>query len=46
MSPLTRWRLGIRGIAFELEQDPTIDPLAFDVRDQKSGRSLLKKYSV
>ena len=46
VSPLTRWRLGIRGIVFELDQDPSIDPLSFDVRDRKSGRSLLKKYSA
>ena len=45
-SPLTRWRLGLRGIAFTVEQDATVDPLAFDVRDQKSGRSLLRKYSA
>ena len=45
-SPLTRWRLALRGITFVLEEDASVDPLAFDVRDQKSGRSLLKKYSV
>ncbi|MEM0962723.1 MAG: Rne/Rng family ribonuclease [Bacteroidota bacterium] len=44
-SPLTRWRLSLRGITFVIEQDPAVDPLAFDVRDQKSGRSLLKKYA-
>ncbi|WP_420455045.1 Rne/Rng family ribonuclease [Rubrivirga sp.] len=44
-SPLTRWRLSLRGISFVLEEDATVDPLAFDVRDQKSGRSLVKKYS-
>ncbi|MEM7788208.1 MAG: Rne/Rng family ribonuclease [Bacteroidota bacterium] len=44
-SPLTRWRLSLRGIAFHLEEDAGIDPLGFEVRDQKSGRSLLKKYS-
>ena len=44
-SPLTRWRLALRGITFTMEEDATVDPLAFDVRDQKSGRSLLKKYS-
>lgn len=46
VSPLTRWRLGLRGIIFEVEDDTSIDPLAFDVRDQKSGRSLLKKYAA
>ena len=45
-SPLTRWRLALRGITFVLEEDATVDPLLFDVRDQKSGRSLLKKYSA
>ncbi|PAP78107.1 Rne/Rng family ribonuclease [Rubrivirga marina] len=45
-SPLTRWRLALRGITFVLEEDAAVDPLAFDVRDQKSGRSLLKKYSA
>ena len=45
-STLTRWRLAIRGIAFSVEEDPGVDPLAFDVRDQKSGRSLLKKYTA
>ncbi|WP_412070539.1 Rne/Rng family ribonuclease [Rubrivirga sp. IMCC43871] len=46
VSPLTRWRLSLRGIVFEVEDDTSIDPLAFDVRDQKSGRSLLKKYAA
>ncbi|WP_412060207.1 Rne/Rng family ribonuclease [Rubrivirga sp. IMCC45206] len=46
VSPLTRWRLGLRGIAFEVEDDTSVDPLAFDIRDQKSGRSLLKKYAA
>ena len=45
-SPLTRWRLAIRGIAFHLEEDAGVDPLGFEVRDQKSGRSLLKKYAA
>ncbi len=45
-SPLTRWRLSLRGITFLLEEDATVDPLTFDVRDQKSGRSLLKKYAA
>ncbi len=45
-SPLTRWRLGLRGLPFHLEEDAGVDPLAFDVRDQKSGRSLLKKYAA
>ena len=45
-STLTRWRLAVRGIAFSVEEDPSVDPLAFDVRDQKSGRSLLKKYTA
>ena len=45
-SLLMRWRLSLRGITFVLEEDATVDPLTFDVRDQKSGRTLLKKYSV
>ena len=45
-SPLTRWRLSLRGIAFQLHEDATVDPLTFDVRDEKSGRSLLKKYQA
>ena len=45
-STVTRWRLSIRGINFSVEDDATVDPLAFDVRDQKSGRSLLKKYDT
>ncbi|GAB5533949.1 MAG: hypothetical protein Rubg2KO_01980 [Rubricoccaceae bacterium] len=44
-TPLTRWKLTLRGISFRVEDDPSVDPLAFDVRDVKSGRSLLKKYS-
>ena len=44
-TPLTRWKLTLRGISFRVEDDPGVDPLAFDVRDEKSGRSLLKKYS-
>ncbi len=45
-SPLTRWRLSLRGLPFHLEEDSSVDPLAFDVRDQKSGRTLLKKYAA
>jgi ribonuclease G len=44
-SPLTRWRLALRGVPFRIEEDAAVDPLAFDVRDQKSGRPLLKKYA-
>ena len=44
-SPLTRWRLGLRGLPFRIEEDASVDPLSFDVRDQKSGRPLVKKYS-
>ncbi len=44
-SVITRWRLSIRGINFSIDDDASVDPLAFDVSDQKSGRSLLKKYS-
>ena len=44
-TPLTRWKLTLRGVSFRLEDDASVDPLAFDVRDEKSGRSLLKKYS-
>ena len=44
-SVVTRWRLSIRGINFTIEDDASVDPLSFDVRDQKSGRSLLKKYA-
>ncbi|MBC12005.1 MAG: ribonuclease G [Rhodothermaceae bacterium] len=44
-SLLMRWRLSLRGITFVLEEDATVDPLTFDVRDQKSGRTLLKKYT-
>jgi len=44
-TPLTRWKLTLRGISFRVEDDASVDPLAFDVRDEKSGRSLLKKYS-
>jgi ribonuclease G len=43
-SPLTRWRLTLRGITYRIEEDAAADPLAFDVRDEKSGRTLMKKY--
>ena len=45
-SMLTRWRFSIRGLSYRVDEDPSIDPLAFDVRDEKSGRSLLSKYSA
>ena len=44
-STLTRWRLSVRGIAWRVEEDAAVDPLSFDIRDEKSGRSLLKKYT-
>jgi len=44
ISTLTRWRLTVRGINWRVEEDAAVDPLGFDVRDEKSGRSLLKKY--
>ena len=44
---VTRWRLSsLRGITFRVEPDASIDPTEFDVRDEKSGRSLLKKYDA
>ena len=45
-SPLTRWRFRLRNLPFRLEDDAKVDPLAFTVRDQKSGRSLLSKYTL
>jgi ribonuclease G len=45
-SALTRWRFSIRDIPWRIEEDATLNPLAFDVRDEKSGRSLLKKYAL
>ncbi len=45
-STLTRWRFAVRGISYRVDEDPTIDPLGFDVRDEKSGRSLLSKYTA
>ena len=44
VSTVTRWKLSLRGLPFRVEDDPTLHPLAFDVRDEKSGRSLRKKY--
>ena len=45
ISTLTRWRLGIRSVPWRIEADADIDPLTFDVRDEKSTRSLLKRYT-
>jgi Rne/Rng family ribonuclease len=45
-SALTRWRFSIRDIPWRIEEDAALDPLAFDVRDEKSGRSLLRKYTL
>ncbi len=45
-STLTRWRLSVRNIPWRIEEDAALDPLAFDVRDEKSGRSLLRKYAL
>ena len=43
-SRLTRWKFALRGVRFTVDEDPAVSPLAFDVRDEKSGTSLLKKY--
>ena len=43
-SPLTRLRFRLRNLPFRLADDPKVDPLAFEVSDEKSGRSLLSKY--
>lgn len=44
VSTVTKWKWSLRGIPFRLLDDPTMHPLTFDVRDEKSGRSLRKKY--
>ncbi len=43
-SALTRWRFRTR-LKFRLDVDDTADPLAFSVRDEKSGKNLTRKYS-
>jgi ribonuclease G len=42
-SLLTRWRLRTR-LKLRLDVDEAADPLAFSVRDEKSGKNLTKKY--
>jgi hypothetical protein len=44
-SRLFRWRFAMRGIPFHLEEDAGMDPLAFLVRDDKSGKSINSKYT-
>src|SRR5690606_15212929 len=44
-SPLTRWRFKLRGLRFTLESDPTIHPLEFAARDEKSGKPLRSQYA-
>ncbi len=43
-SALTRWRFRTR-LKFRLDVDDSANPLAFSVRDEKSGKNLTKKYS-
>ena len=43
-STLLRWKLRIRGIRFQLDVDDSMSPLAFEIRDEKSGKPLTKKY--
>jgi len=45
-SRLFRWRLTMRGIPFHVEEDSSMDPLAFLVRDDKSGKSINAKYTA
>lgn len=42
-STLTRWKFKTR-LNFRLDVDEHADPLAFSVRDEKSGKNLTKKY--
>ncbi|MDX1420421.1 MAG: Rne/Rng family ribonuclease [Rubricoccaceae bacterium] len=43
-SPLTRWRFRLRGLRFSLETEPTLHPLEFEARDEKSGKPLRNQY--
>ena len=43
-SRVTKWKFGIRGIPFRVEEDAALDPLAFIVRDEKSGKPITGKY--
>ena len=43
-SRITRWRFGIRGIPFRVEEDAALDPLHFIVRDEKSTKPITGKY--
>ncbi|MEL6615947.1 MAG: Rne/Rng family ribonuclease, partial [Bacteroidota bacterium] len=45
-SPLTRLRFRLRSIPFRVVEDQNVDPLSFEVNDEKSGRSLLSKYPL
>jgi ribonuclease G len=44
-SRLLRWRLQMPTPKLRLDLDETMDPLAFDVLDEKSGKPLTKKYA-
>ena len=43
-SRLLRWRLQMPTPKLRLDLDEQMDPLAFDVMDEKSGKPLTKKY--
>ncbi len=45
-SPLTRLRFRLRGVPFQVVDDPKVDPLSFEVVDEKSGRPLRSKYPL
>ncbi|OZC04060.1 Rne/Rng family ribonuclease [Rubricoccus marinus] len=45
-SPLTRLRFRLRNVPFSVVDDPKVDPLSFEVVDEKSGRPLRSKYPL
>ncbi|CAN5573204.1 hypothetical protein BH23BAC4_BH23BAC4_17820 [soil metagenome] len=44
-SLMMRWRFRFRGLPIRYELDEGVDPLSFDVRDEKSGMPLTRKYA-
>ena len=44
-SRLFRWRLSMRGLPYAVAEDAALDPLAFVVRDDKSGKMITSKYT-
>ena len=45
-SPLTKLRFRLRSIPFRVVDDAKVDPLSFEVVDEKSGRPLRSKYPL